>query len=196
VAKRKAVEGCEGYFATPVLSIRLGLDPSLRRKMLLEIERIRQVDEAGLKWSKKNYRSGYTSYASLDHLHVLSPLFSKFERRVDLWAARYAKAWGWKLPKNRRRWVMTDLWANVMGRGCYHRKHQHPNSQISGAYYLEVPRNAAPLRLWDPRGACEDASVDIQPGVDQLVLFPSWLWHEVPVQKTKGPRVGLSFNYL
>ena len=174
----------------------LGSRQAQRKKWLQEIQRVREVDESGQRWSKQNYKHGYTSYASQDHLHILSAEFSAFESRVDPIVTAYFRALGRALPRGRRKLIMTDLWANVMSRGCRHKRHQHPNSQVSGVYYLKVPRGAAPLVLWDPRGDDGVGALRIVPREDQLVLFPSWLWHEVPVHQTSQPRIGLSFNYL
>src|SRR5258707_1912922 len=40
-------------------------------------------DAAGRRWSARHYLGGYTSYGSLDPLHLLSSLFSRLRRRID-----------------------------------------------------------------------------------------------------------------
>ena len=44
-----------------------------------ECRRLREFDEAGRKWSEKNYPGGYTSYASMNELHRFSSTFDDLE---------------------------------------------------------------------------------------------------------------------
>ena len=40
-------------------------------------------DGAGRRWSARHYLGGYTSYGSLDRLHLVSRLFAKLRRQLD-----------------------------------------------------------------------------------------------------------------
>jgi uncharacterized protein (TIGR02466 family) len=104
---------------------------------------------------------------------------------------------------------MTDCWVNVMGRGAVHGLHLHPHSTISGSYYVAVPSGAPGLKFEDPRlerfmaapprarGArrANRAWVTIAARTGGLVLFESWLRHEVPPHPLAAERVSISFNY-
>ena len=98
---------------------------------------------------------------------------------------------------------MTDCWVNVMSKGCAHTLHLHPTSVISGTYYVRVPRGGAPIRFEDPRHAHRMATpprrVDARPRNQSMVaheassgtvvLFESWLRHEVPASRVATRRV-------
>lgn len=173
----------------------------LNRELLAEARRIRARDAAGRRWSARNYPGGYTSYGSLDQLHRMSSTFIALRERLDAHARAYARALGWDLGGRALR--MTDCWANLMGPGAAHGGHLHPQAVISGTYYVQVPRGAPGLKFEDPRLASFMAAplrrggthVTVPPRAGNVVLFESWLRHEVPACRGDGERASLSFNY-
>lgn len=164
-------------------------------------------DIAGQKWSAQHYLGGYTSYGSLDRMHLVSSLFDRLRRRVDPHVKAFARDLHYDLSG--RTLAMTDCWANVMPAGTVHTMHLHPASFVSGTYYVEVPRGAGALKFEDPRLSRHmaapprrpDAPESFQPFVSvaakdgDIVLFESWLRHEVPPARFSGERISISFNY-
>ena len=53
---------------------------------------------------------------------------------------------------------------------------------------------AAPGRLPDAP-AEEQSFVYLQPAPGTVLMWESWLRHEVPANRAKAPRVSVSFNY-
>ena len=165
-----------------------------------EVLRIRERDAAGRRWSAAHYPGGYTSYGSLDQLHRMSSTFIRLREALDRHVKRYAAALDWDLRG--RRLEMTDCWANVMGRGSAHGGHVPPQAVVSGTYYVQVPRGAPGLKFEDPR-LTRFMAAPQRPGVHvtqparagQVVLFESWLRHEVPASAVVAERISLSFNY-
>jgi len=164
-------------------------------------------DSAGQRWSARHYLGGYTSYGSLDRLHLVSSVFASLQRAIDRHVARFVRALPYDLSG--RKLVMTDCWLNVMPAGVVHSLHLHPASFISGTYYVTVPRGAAALKVEDPRLSRLMATpprrsnlpprmrafVQVPARSGDLVLFESWLRHEVPPARYSGDRVSISFNY-
>jgi len=195
-------------FPTLIYSAPLGAgSAALNRELLDECRRIRQRDAAGRRWSAKNYPGGYTSYGSLDQLHRMSSTFIRLRERIDRHVSAYARALAWDLRGGRLE--MSDCWANLMGRGSAHSLHLHPQAVISGTYYVRTPPGSAGLKFEDPRlskfmaapmrraGARREllSHVSHPARAGRLVLFESWLRHEVPAGGSAGERVSLSFNY-
>ena len=178
-----------------------GATAALNRELLAEARKIRGRDAAGRRWSARNYPGGYTSYGSLDQLHRMSSTFIALRERIDRHVGRFATALGWDLRGRPLR--MTDCWANLMGQGAAHGLHLHPQAVVSGTYYVRVPRGAPGLKFEDPRLASFMAAlrrragthVTIPARAGSLILFESWLRHEVPACRAPGERVSLSFNY-
>ena len=183
------------YSAT--LPSRVGQD--FNRRLLREILQLRHDDEAGCRWSEDHYPGGFTSYASANRLHTLSPTFADLELKIAPHLRKFCRAL--RLDLSGRKLAMTDCWANVMPQGVVHGLHLHPLSTISGTYYVRVPAGAPGLKLEDPRldrmmaSPPRSAWVTIPAKSGQLLLFESWLRHEVPINPTRAERVSVSFNF-
>ena len=140
-------------------------------------------------------------------MHRLSPTFASLARELDRHVARFARRL--QLDLAARALTMTDCWVNVMGRGAAHGLHLHPLSTISGTYYVAVPAGSPGLKFEDPRLERLMASpprlrgarranrqwVMLSARAGQVVLFESWLRHEVTPNTQAGERVSVSFNY-
>ncbi len=195
-------------FQTPVYSAALGsATTSLNQRLLRESLQLQAEDRVGRAWSARNYPGGYTSYNSRSRLQRVSPTFAQLERHIDRHVRRFAQTLDFDLRG--RRLAMTDCWVNIMRRRSVHGLHLHPLATISGTYYVQVPRGSSGLKFEDPRLARYMASpprrvrararnrtwVTLPARTGRLVLFESWLSHEVPPNLARGERVSVSFNY-
>lgn len=198
----------EAWFPTHIYAA--ALQPrwqALNRELLAECRQIRDYDEDGRKWSAKNYPGGYTSYGSLDKVHRLSSTFMELQARIDRHVKAYAKVLDFDLSE--RTLEMTDCWINIMPRQVAHSLHLHPNSVISGTYYVATPRGCAGLKFEDPRLSRFMAAPPRVPKMRRenqtfvtyparaghVTLFESWLRHEVVANPVEAERISISFNY-
>ncbi|HEY6482450.1 MAG TPA: TIGR02466 family protein [Steroidobacteraceae bacterium] len=179
----------------------------LNERLLRECRQLRLDDAAGRRWSLKNYAGGYTSYDSASRMHRVSPTFAELERRLTRHVHSFARSLQFDL--RRRSLAMTDCWVNIMPRGIAHGLHLHPASTISGTYYVRVPNGGPGLKFEDPRldrfmaappriAGCraENLTWVVLPAAPgSLLLFESWLRHEVARQSAVGERISISFNY-
>ncbi len=191
-------------YAAPLKSRGLA---TFNQRLLDESMALADADEAGQRWSARHYLGGYTSYGSHCRLHLISPLFAELGRALHPHATRFAQALDYDMRG--RRLVLTDCWVNIMPPYVTHGSHLHPLSFISGTYYVQMPRNAAPLKLEDPRlglmmaapprrpdaPKAKQAFVLHRPRAGHLVLFESWLRHEVPASEVSSERISISFNF-
>ncbi|MEL7107921.1 MAG: TIGR02466 family protein [Pseudomonadota bacterium] len=168
---------------------------------------IEDGDEAGHDWCETEGYPGYTSYASLDDLPNRAPAFADLVSHLDQVAADYAAALHWDLGQAHLK--CDSLWINILGEGGHHSGHIHPNSVISGTCYVAVPDGAGRIKFEDPRLAMMMASpplrtdapaahqrffyVSPQPG--DILMWESWLRHEVMASRSEDPRISISFNY-
>jgi uncharacterized protein (TIGR02466 family) len=174
-------------------------------RLLHECVQYRADDAAGRAWSSKRYPGGYTSYASLNRMQTLSPTFAELERKLRRHVLAYARALEFDLEG--RKLAMTDCWVNMMPRGVTHGLHLHPLATISGTYYVRTPRGVPGLKLEDPRldrymaapprrsDARQHPWVTMPVAAGTVLLFESWLRHEVPANPVAAERVSVSFNY-
>ncbi len=194
----------------PTLIYTAKLAPSanaqLNERILKECRQLARQDRAGQHWSRSNYPGGYTSYNSVCRMHEFSPTFAELAKRL----ARHVNAFSrsLELDLDGRELAMTDCWVNVMPFHVSHSLHLHPLSTISGTYYVKTPRGCTGLKFEDPRldrfMAVPPQTADRQQSrgwhtvparAGELVLFESWLRHEVPPNPARGERVSISFNY-
>lgn len=198
----------ETLFATTVYKSPLGAkDRALNAQLRAEILALRQDDAAGRAWCAKHAYRGYTSYGSLNDLPARSPTFAALARALDRHAAKFASVQNFDAPANAFR--LNSLWVNILEPSGVHTGHIHPMSVMSGTYYVDTPKGASALKFEDPRlgfmmaapqrktGApkSQHAFVYLAPKPGLVVMWESWLRHEVPPNRAKAPRISISFNY-
>jgi uncharacterized protein (TIGR02466 family) len=180
---------------------------ALNRELLKECYQLRDFDDAGRKWSAKNYRGGYTSYGSMDKVHRFSSTFGELEKKITRHVLAYARAL--EMDLTGRKLEMTDCWVNIMPPQVVHSLHLHPLSTISGTYYVRTPRNCSTIRFEDPRlskfmaappkipnaSAAQQQHVTYKAEAGNVILFESWLRHEVAANPAASDRISVSFNY-
>jgi uncharacterized protein (TIGR02466 family) len=168
---------------------------------------IAEDDMAGRRWCAKNGYPGYTSYASLNDLPWRVPVFGELVKALDAHVAAFAKELDFDLQG--RKLVLDSLWINVLPPGGVHTSHIHPQSVISGTYYVTVPDGASALKLEDPRLGLMMAAPPrrkkartenrqfayVAPAPGTILMWESWLRHEVPLNQAESERVSVSFNY-
>jgi uncharacterized protein (TIGR02466 family) len=168
---------------------------------------IAEDDVAGQRWSRKNGYPGYTSYASLADLPWRFPAFEQLRKALDRHVSTFAKACEFDLKGAKLR--LDSLWINVLPPGGTHSAHIHPHSVVSGTVYVAVPEGAGAIRFEDPRlglmmaapprktkAALENRSfVTIAPKAGTILLWESWLRHDVPMNQADEDRISISFNY-
>ncbi len=181
-----------------------GLNAKLEQASLM----LAQDDLVGIKWCEKHGYQGYTSFASINDLPAQIPAFKALEKILDRHAAQFAKALHWDIRGGKP--VCDSMWVNVLPEGGSHTSHIHTNAVISGTYYVCVPQGAGPIVYEDPRHAMmmaappkkqnapreHQSQISETPEVGSLLLWESWLRHEVPVNRADGLRISISFNYV
>jgi uncharacterized protein (TIGR02466 family) len=150
----------------------------------------------------ENPRSGaWQSRGNLNRLKPFEPLMTCFtagsQRVLDFLKIDYEG------------FVITDSWANINPPGHSHAIHTHPNNFLSGVYYAKAPEGSGEIEFFDPR---QQALVlqprvtaqtphnswkhQVTPQEGRLLIFNSWLQHQVQENLSKENRVSISFNIM
>lgn len=192
-------------FVTRLYEAELG-DPALLDDLAHSIRSLAEDDAAGRRWSRdKGYR-GYTSYASLNDLPRRDPAFAALSKYLMRHAAAFASDCAFDLTAKPR---IDSLWVNLLKGGGHHGAHLHPHSIISGTLYVEVPPGTGAIRFEDPRLPMmmaaptrrDDAPQELQPFITVqprpglILLWESWLRHEVLPGTGRAERLSISFNF-
>ncbi len=168
---------------------------------------IAEDDEAGQDWCEREGFPGYTSYASLTDLPWRFPIFKDLVKVLDKHVAAFAKDAQFDLDG--RKLTLEDIWINILPEGGIHTSHIHPHSVVSGTTYVAMPSDASAIKFEDPRSQMmmaaparlQDAREEMRqfiyvaPEVGDVLLWESWLRHEVPMNMSEHDRVSVSFNY-
>lgn len=197
----------KNLFPTPVYREPSGLGAKFLQDLGRECRAFREIDDAGQAWSRQNYIQGYTSYSSVTDLPFRSTTFDRLRARIDRHVARFARHL--ELDLRGGKLAMGACWINIMGPACHHSFHLHPLSAISGTFFVELPPGSGAFKIEDPRlpafmggpprrEPCAERNrrfVSIRPQPGDILLFESWVKHEVPANRGRGERVSISFNY-
>ena len=109
------------------------------------------------------------------------------------------------ISQSDQRLVITQCWANKNPPGSKHHEHVHPNSILSGVFYLKQDKTLPPIQFQksiqgtmklDPKkyNVLNSESFLLPCVAGELLLFPSNLKHSVPTNMGKEARISLSFN--
>jgi len=192
-------------FETKLYSEFIG-DAELLAELDHSIRMLAEDDEAGQRWSKEHRYPGYTSYASLNDLPRRDPALSDLGRLLAKHAMRFADQCAFALTRKPR---LDSMWVNLLRGSGHHSAHIHPHSIISGTVYIKVPKGSGAIRFEDPRLPLMMAAptrrpdapeplrpfVSVEPEPGQLLLWESWLRHEVLPGTGKSERLSISFNF-
>ena len=194
------------HFVTEIFRESIG-DAELNSDLLDAARMLAKEDRAGRAWCKENGYQGYTSYSSLDDLPQRATCFDQLVRllkpQVEAFAAHL------QMDLRARRLKLDNIWVNVLEPGGSHTGHIHPHCVLSGTYYVNVPDGASSLKFEDPRLPMmmaahtprDDADdehrrfIYLAPKAGDVLLWESWLRHEVTVNRATTSRVSVSFNY-
>jgi uncharacterized protein (TIGR02466 family) len=181
-------------------------DPTLLDELSHSIRSLAEDDEAGKLWSRDKGYKGYTSYASLNDLPRRDPIFADLQKLLVRHASMFAGELAFDLPGKPK---LDSLWVNLLKPGGHHSAHIHPHSILSGSLYVEVPNGGGSVRFEDPRlpmmmaapvrkeDAPEElrAFVTVEPQRGLLLMWESWLRHEVMPGTARQDRLSISFNF-
>jgi uncharacterized protein (TIGR02466 family) len=168
---------------------------------------IAEDDEAGQVWCDENDFAGYTSYASLTDLPWRFPVFKDLKKALDKHVAAFVADLQFDLGGKKIK--LDSLWINILPPGGIHTSHIHPHSVISGTTYVAMPEGASAIKFEDPRHAMMMAApnrvtdareelrsfIYVGPAAGDVLLWESWLRHEVPMNMADEDRISVSFNY-
>jgi uncharacterized protein (TIGR02466 family) len=185
-------------FVTQLYEAQIG-DERLLDELAHSIRSLAQDDEAGRRWSGEHRYSGYTSYASLNDLPRRDPVIGDLSKLLTKHAASFANDCAFDLARKPK---LDSLWVNLLKSGGNHSGHIHPHSAISGTLYIEVPKGSGAIQFEDPRLPLmmaaprrPDTFVSVEPRPGLILLWESWLRHEVLQGAKRGERLSISFNF-
>lgn len=155
---------------------------------------------------RSNYENGVTTYF-LKRSKIDYPGLDNFYKFIVDNATKLAVHQG--MDPNMYKLELSHIWMNRLYTGGYHNKHSHGRSHYSGTYYVNSPPDASRIRFYHPfadlvqydppkisKIGCSLLSlyVDYDPTPGTMLVWNSWLNHEVLVNHSEQARDSISFN--
>jgi uncharacterized protein (TIGR02466 family) len=183
--KRLTVEiNCYEIF--PTLVHEFQFDPSNREEMIALVRELNA--RGGYKYDRLNEEKEFAHFTT--YVHGLC------EQILEYQGYEYNSI------------EITQMWPNLMGYGSVLLQHSHPNSFLSGVWYLQTPEKTAPLRFHDSgikqvirprrkeRNRFNKEMQAFPAEYGKGLLFSGWMPHSVPQIKTPGDleRISISWN--
>ncbi len=191
----------QNIFQVPITYCQLDVDVKQMAKECVNYYNEYEKEEL-IKSNVGGFHSG-----SLNLFHKKSKVFKSFFKQLDVEVKRYQAHV--KCPKIKG---LDSSWFMINNYKDYNAVHTHPQSVISGVFYVKVPEKSGELEFhhpitdyldmyWPQKNITEYNSwnspvwrIPVKEG--KLILFPSWLKHGVQpnLNKTES-RISVSFNY-
>jgi uncharacterized protein (TIGR02466 family) len=187
-----------GLFPTPVLTVEGLAPPDLRKAIVASARKAQKA------------RNAHDDL--LAHTEMFRPDENPDFARLAELLAPHLTEFGALLLGEKLRWLVKEMWVNVLQTGGHQAMHNHANSFISVVIYLTPTGDSARTLFYRPIGggdyafsnenkqtqmtpfnAKKWAAPAMQPG--DAIFFPSFLLHEVPSNRG-GERITLALNSL
>lgn len=182
-------------FVSKVLRTHLDLDSDSLIDFVYEM---REKNEKGVQISNVG---GWQSDNLINEAH---PEFVKLIQTIEEYTNVYHRDIQFKSTYKQR---IQKIWANINEKGHSNEFHSHPNSALSGSYYLKVsspivfqhPYSDINQHYWDEAfieewNSVNSGSSSLEPTRNTLIIFPPWLVHKVLPNEVDADRISMSFN--
>lgn len=158
-------------------------------------------------YSNELYQFGYTSFFNDPTEYAKDSDLAKLHSMICESTEQLAQQQG--VDTAIYKCVVIDMWLNRMGVGAAHEKHVHPSSHYSGTMYVNGDEGSGAIRFHSPVGmmwrycplpVAEDGNcmtciyVTHDPTPGKMLIWNSWLEHEVMPNNSTVPRDSISFN--
>jgi len=142
---------------------------------------------------------GWQSESNIYEYPTFKPLFEKLQPKVEKAAKEYT-------GNSESSVELINAWINVSRAGNYNRMHSHPGCNFSAVFYLTAPDEKATIKFVRPDfnlisgyeiyGFSNSVNVVDHVAVPKkLLIFPSWIPHEVEINNSNNPRISIAVNY-
>jgi uncharacterized protein (TIGR02466 family) len=180
-------------FTSSINSFRLNLD-------LNHINNYCYLHKNNNKSVKKSNSNGFQSDFLLDNEPTVNLLKNIFVEKINLISK--------EIYKINNKLNISGMWFNINGHMDYNTEHEHPNSILSGVFYSKIPKDSGKIVFSSSENIGiyltdinilehnKDNSINffVNPEINFLHIFPSWLKHRVEANISKEDRISFSFN--
>ena len=105
------------------------------------------------------------------------------------------------------------MWININGKGDYNELHHHPSCDLSGVFWIKTPVDCGSIVFNSPQDFVQAKELKyytsqvredwkqfenyyFPPTAGLVMIFPSFLLHQVRPNKSNQDRISVSFNLV
>ena len=153
--------------------------------------------------SKKDFYKNEGNITTNNNYILNEKPFTNIKKELDLRVQDYFD----KVisPANNITPYITQSWLNYTEKNQYHHKHQHPNSLVSGVFYINCHKEHDKIKFFNE--SYKTLKLEIKDWnlwnseswwftvkTGDIILFPSSLTHMVETKEGDNTRISLAFN--
>ena len=187
-------------FPSPIFQYKINKFTEINSELKNYIFNLKKKDEKGQK--RSNVGGWHSPFFDLEN----DSTPKKFVKIIQEFLEKIiTNEMGWKYVANKVKIIA--MWSIINKKNSFNIKHNHPNSYLSAAYYVKVPKNSGNISFYDPKEQknirfpktkkfTEISAVvsSMEPEEGDLLLFPSYLYHSVSENLSDNERIIISFN--
>ena len=187
-------------FPSPIFQYKINKFTEINSELKNYIFNLKKKDEKGQKRSNVGgWHSPFFDLENDDTPKKFVKIIQKFLEKV------ITNEMGWEYVIDKVKII--GMWSIINKKNSFNTKHNHPNSYLSAAYYVKVPKNSGNIHFYDPKEQknirfpktkkfTEISAVvsSVEPEEGDLLLFPSYLYHSVSENLSDNYRIIISFN--
>jgi uncharacterized protein (TIGR02466 family) len=179
-----------GIFPTPIYISKIDRQLSKKELLFINKNKLDTYNNEGNTTSNDNYILNHKSFKELK---------TDLDLRVQDYFEKVISTTDTITP------YITQSWLNYTETNQYHHKHQHPNSLVSGVFYINCDDKFDKIKFFN------DGYKTIKPEIKDwnmwnseswwfavktgdIILFPSSLSHMVETKQGDNTRISLAFN--
>jgi uncharacterized protein (TIGR02466 family) len=179
-----------GIFPTPIYISKLDRELTLKELSFINKTKLDVFNNEGNKTSNDNYILNSKSFKNLKE---------ELELKIQDYFNKVIS------PANNITPYITQSWLNYTETNQYHHKHSHPNSIVSGVFYINCHKEHDKIKFFN------DTYKTFKPEIKEyniwnseswwfsvktgdIVMFPSSLTHMVETKQGDNTRISLAFN--
>ena len=109
------------------------------------------------------------------------------------------------IPKSER--VLENLWVNINPKYSYNQAHVHPESRLSGVFYVDAPEKSGDICFSRDNGYAlgtvapeltrySGVEMKYPAKTNRMLIFPACVEHHVKPNLSDEDRISISFNIL
>ena len=187
-------------FSTPIFQFEINDYENINIELLKYIYESYENDKEGVErsnvigWHSKSFKfeKGNVPHNFIKSIHT-------YVKEV------IANGYGWKYVQEKI--GVTEMWAIINKKNSFNTLHNHTNCYLSVVYYVKAPNNCGSIQFYDPnevkkyrhpeietRTELSAFGYSIKPKEGNLLIFPSYLYHDVGKNLSDKDRIIISFN--